>query len=223
MDIYLEIGKKKTFAGSIEWPGWCRSGRDDAFAVQALADYAPRYARVMKGQGIAFEVPADVSGFNVIERLRGTATTDFGAPEIAPASDDRPVNEAELQRQVHILRACWAAFDAAARGATGQELRLGPRGGGRDLDGIIRHALGADLSYLSRINLRAKLDEEADVTAERDRVWRLIHQGLESAVQNGLPESGPRGGKLWTPRYFVRRTAWHELDHAWELEDRIIL
>jgi hypothetical protein len=93
MDIYLEIGKKKTFAGSIKWPGWCRSGRDEASALQALADYAPRYAWVMQEQGIAFEAPADVSCFNVIERLKGTATTDFGAPDIAPASDDRSMDE----------------------------------------------------------------------------------------------------------------------------------
>jgi hypothetical protein len=26
--------------------------------------------------------------------------------------------------------------------------------------------------------------------------------------------------KLWSPRYFVRRSAWHALDHAWEIEDR---
>jgi hypothetical protein len=25
----------------------------------------------------------------------------------------------------------------------------------------------------------------------------------------------------WTPRYFVRRMAWHELDHAWEIEARV--
>jgi hypothetical protein len=223
MDVYLEIGKKKTFAGAIEWPGWCRSGRDETSALQALAEYAPRYAQVMKGQGIAFEAPEDASGFNIIQRLEGTATTDFGAPEIAPSSDARPVNEAELQRQMHILLACWIAFDSAARQATGKELRLGPRGGGRDLEGVIHHALGADVGYLTRINQRAKLDEDADLSAERERIWQLIQQGLETAVRDGLPDSGPRGGKLWTPRYFVRRTAWHELDHAWELEDRIIL
>jgi hypothetical protein len=25
---------------------------------------------------------------------------------------------------------------------------------------------------------------------------------------------------LWPPRYFMRRAAWHILDHAWEIEDR---
>ena len=41
--IYLEVGQKKTFAGALDWPGWCRSGRDEA---SALAEYAPRYATI---------------------------------------------------------------------------------------------------------------------------------------------------------------------------------
>jgi hypothetical protein len=27
------------------------------------------------------------------------------------------------------------------------------------------------------------------------------------AVTEGLPSAGPRGGKIWLPRYFVRRAA----------------
>src|SRR5256885_4158060 len=39
----------------------------------------------------------------------------------------------------------------------------------------------------------------------------------------GLPFAEPsRTKKLWTPRFFVRRAAWHVLDHAWEIEDRAI-
>ena len=33
IDVYLEIGKKRTFAGAIDWPGWCRSGRDEGAAL----------------------------------------------------------------------------------------------------------------------------------------------------------------------------------------------
>ena len=43
----------------------------------------------------------------------------------------------------------------------------------------------------------------------------------------GLPgrtfvNPGPRGGSIWTPRYYVRRSTWHTLDHTWEIEDRIV-
>jgi hypothetical protein len=28
--------------------------------------------------------------------------------------------------------------------------------------------------------------------------------------------------EIWTPRRFVRRTAWHLFDHLWEIEGRLI-
>lgn len=47
-DVYLEVGAKRTFAGVIAWPGWCRSGGDEAAALVALAAVAPYYARVLQ-------------------------------------------------------------------------------------------------------------------------------------------------------------------------------
>ena len=49
-NVYLEVGKTRTFAGVPDWPGWCRSGRDQAFGLQALNDYAPRYADALGGR-----------------------------------------------------------------------------------------------------------------------------------------------------------------------------
>jgi hypothetical protein len=34
------------------------------------------------------------------------------------------------------------------------------------------------------------------------------------------PENPRRRAGYWSVRYFVRRSAWHALDHAWEIEDR---
>jgi hypothetical protein len=34
-------------------------------------------------------------------------------------------------------------------------------------------------------------------------------------------DGSPLGGKRWPSRYAARRIAWHALDHAWEIEDRI--
>ena len=47
-------------------------------------------------------------------------------------------------------------------------------------------------------------------------------EGLISAASGEIPARGPRGGLRWTPRYFVRRVAWHVLDHTWEIEDRVL-
>src|SRR5687767_14300987 len=77
IDVYLEIGRKRTFAGVIDWPGWCRMGRDQATALQALFEAAPAYARILRPARLGFQVPHDLSVFVVVERLKGNATTDF--------------------------------------------------------------------------------------------------------------------------------------------------
>ncbi len=221
IDVYLEIGKKRTFAGANDWPGWCRSGRDEGSALQALVEYGPRYARVLRAARLGFRAPADASAFAVIERLEGNATTDFGAPAIAPSSDARPVDDAELRRFQALLKACWQAFDAAARAAIGKELRKGPRGGGRDLEGIVQHVLGGDAGYLARLAWKLEKGEANDPGEELGRTRQAILKALASAARGEVPARGPRGGVRWAPRYFVRRVAWHVLDHTWEIEDRV--
>ena len=149
--VYLEIGKKKTFAGAIDWPGWCRSGRDEDAALQALLDYGPRYAVVVQPTQLGFEALGDLSAFNILERSEGNTTTDFGSPAVAPISDSQPVSEDELQRYIRVLQGSWQAFDKAAASAAGHELRKGPRGGGRDLDAIVQHVLAAEGAYLRKL------------------------------------------------------------------------
>jgi len=221
--VYLEVGKRRTFAGAIACPGWCRSGRDEASALQALLSHAPRYARVLEGTGLSFTPPDDVSRLRVVETLPGNATTDFGAPAVAPAADGEPVDDTDLEGFLSLLAACWRAFDAAVASAEGRALRKGPRGGGRDLPKIVDHVLGGDSSYLRRLAwpvAKPPPGETKDEALRRTR--QAIVDALGRAVHEGLPERGPRGGKVWSPRYFVRRGAWHTLDHAWEIEDRLI-
>ena len=225
IDVYLEIGKKRTFAGASEWPGWCRSGPDESSALQALLEYEPRYARVLRTARLGFKIPDNVSAFTVIERLEGNATTDFGAPGIAPASDTEPVNSAELQRFQKILKACWRTFDANVRAAEGKALRTGPRGGGRELEGIIQHVLGGDAGYLSQVGWKLPKDDVDDLdelATQLEQTRKATLKALTSSARSEIPARGPRGGIRWSPRYFVRRVAWHVLDHAWEIEDRVL-
>jgi hypothetical protein len=219
--IYLEVGRSRVFAGAVAWPPWARSGRSEDAAIEALLAYGPRLAKALRGTRLGFRPPEDRSALTVVERLTGTATTDFGAPDVAPSADAEPVDDAELRRLRTLLRACWRAFDRAAEAAEGVELTKGPRGGGRSLDRIIDHVLGADESYLARLGAKApKPQTDAATTAGRaSQVRDAIVDAVERAVRQGVPP-GPRGGKRWTPRYFVRRSSWHVLDHAWEIEDR---
>jgi hypothetical protein len=214
MDVYLEKGSKRVFAGAVDWPGWSRAGRDEDAALDALLAYGPRYANVVSRSRLGFRAPTAADELVVVARLPGTSTTDFGAPEVPAPSDAEPIDAEEHQRLVSLLRASWRALDGAADAAEGRTLRTGPRGGGRSLEAIVEHVNGSERGYLGRLGWKAP--EDADVHGIR----AAVVEALTSAIERGVEERGPRGGKRWLPRYFVRRVAWHALDHAWELEDR---
>jgi hypothetical protein len=135
----------------------------------------------------------------------------------APAFDSQPLNQQEHARLIKILEACWKALDRAAKAGRGKELRKGARGGGRTLDSIVQHVLDGEGGYLRRLEYRRDKQEEADAKLSR----QAMLAALAASVRGEVPETGPRGGKRWSGRYFVRREAWHVLDHTWEIEDRI--
>lgn len=218
--VYLEIGGSKTFASALDWPGWNRSGRDEASALQALCDYGSRYARVLHGTRAGFHAPAEPSDLVVVERLKGNSTTDFGAPNLDLSSDTDPVTPPDLHRYEAILRACWRALDKAVEEAAGRTLKKGPRGGGRDLDKVMEHVQAVNAAYLSNLGGKLTLGEGASPGEALALVRKTILDTLIESVNGNISARGPRGGHRWTPRYFVRRLAWHELDHVWEIEDR---
>ncbi len=220
MDVYLEVGRKRTIAGVLEWPGWTRVGRDEATALAALLHYGGRYARVIGTTVLEFDPPRSVRAFSVVERIPGDSTTDFGAPGLVPQADRQPLDAAEWRRQGLILQACWGAFDEAFAAAAGRELRKGPRGGGRQLEAITEHLLESEGGYLSRLAWKAPKHDKTDLNEAMRLTRQAIMDALLAAERGEIPARGPRGGVIWPARYFVRRVAWHALDHAWEIEDR---
>jgi hypothetical protein len=201
--VCLEVTPKKTFASALNWPGWCRAGRDESAALEALASYAERYAPVAEQAGVSF--PSTVA-FDVVERVPGGSTTAFAAPEcrrpvpqVTAQAERAQVTPAAARRLVGLVTAAWATFDEVAA-ASPAELRKGPRGGGRDRDKMIDHVLAAETAYARKLGVKLKQPAIDDLAAPSDG----------STVV-------PKG---WTTRYAARRIAWHVLDHAWEMQDR---
>jgi hypothetical protein len=214
-EVFLESGKRWVFACALAWPGWCRRGKGEEAALEALAEYAPRYAAVAelaKLDGERFPAAA-ADAFDVVERQAGNATTDFGAPAIVAAADGEPLSGQQAARATALVQASWAYLGAVLAAAPAQ-LRKGPRGGGRDRDKMAAHVLGAESAYARKLGLRfpePAIDDEAAIAAMRAGI-----AGVLSAPTDGAPLV-PKG---WPVRYVARRIAWHALDHAWEIEDR---
>jgi hypothetical protein len=108
------------------------------------------------------------------ERLKGNATTDFGAPGIAPSSDAEPVDAAELQRFEKILKSCWKALDEAIESAAGKTLRTGPRGSGRQLDGVLQHVLDSNTGYLNQVGWKFQRDTADDLKHQLELNQRAV-------------------------------------------------
>lgn len=212
ISVYIESGRTRTFACAYDWPGWCRSAKGEEAALAALADYAARYAPVAKRAKLPFDAGSAAS-FRVLERIPGSANTDFGVPHEIAKRDTTPVSPAEGKRLAALVKAAWAVFDEVAASAPAQ-LRNGPRGGGRDRDKIIDHVLGADEIYARKLGLKLSAPGRADRAAVR--AFRApVTEALEK------PSKGtPLSEKGWPQRYAARRIAWHALDHAWEIQDR---
>ncbi len=191
-DVYLEVGAKRVFACALDWPGWARSGRTEEAALEELLAYVPRYAVVVPG--------FDPGELHVVGRLPGGATTDFGAPDARGDWDLLPVDTGRL---AGLLERCWEVFDDVVAGAPA-ELRKGPRGGGRDRDGVAAHVRDAERSYASAVGARVPPRTP----------WPEQRAAIGAAVRSGVP------GTRWPVRYAVRRLGWHVLDHAWEIEDK---
>jgi hypothetical protein len=204
--VFLEAGAKRTFASAADWPGWCRAGKDERAALEALAAYAPRYAAVAKLAKVPFL--DHTTNFKVVERLTGNATTDFGAPGIPAKAERESLTAAQTKRMCDLAEACWTYLDQVVARAPAS-LRKGPRGGGRDRDAMFDHVLGAEMEYAKRIGTRLKQPDGRDRAAAR---------AFRKAILDSF--SRPNREEKWPVSYAVRRTAWHALDHAWEIEDR---
>jgi len=212
--VMVEIGPKgkKVAAVAVDWPGLERGGPTEEAALERLRSYIPRYAIVAKLAGME-EAFATTSDIDVVEHYPGTGSTDFWGVSFAFSSFDQQAMPGKvLQRELRLMRASWAFFDDV-RGRVSAEMQRGPRGGGRDRDRIVRHTFAAELDWAKKLGIATPL--EAMLTAEGLSAHR---EAYRNAIQ-GFHSQG-KMARTWPLRYLIRHTAYHTLDHAWEMEDK---
>jgi len=221
--VLVEQAAKRPFASALDWPGWSRGGKTPEAALEALVEYAPRYSAVARRAKLEFRPPSSVDELQIVERMKGGSGTEFGVPAAAAEVEEPEPRGRELERLVALLAAAWATFDSVARRAEGVELTKGPRGGGRDLDRIVGHVREAEVAYLAQLGSRAP----ASADENPKRPMALVRDAFITTLraraagdQLPNPRNARSARKPWSPRYAMRRSAWHALDHAWEIEDR---
>jgi hypothetical protein len=212
--VMLEIGPrgKKVVAVAPDWPGLERGAKTGEAAMERLQSYLPRYAKVAKLVGMDAEFAA-ITTADVVEQYPGTGSTDFWGISFAFSGIDRQdMSSEELERQLTLMQACWSYFDEV-RSRVSTEMHKGPRGGGRDRDHIVRHTFGTEQDWAEKIGVLtpqgAMLTDEG-LKAHRD------------AYSKGIREFHSQGkmARTWPLRFLIRHTAFHTMDHAWEMEDK---
>lgn len=210
--VTIEHAPKKTFASAADWPGWSRSGRTEELALEALAAYAPRYAVIADAEHRRFAAHITPDDLEVVERQKGAGGTEFGVPSRPSEHDTRPTDAEEAARLAGLVEAAWVLFDRIADTAP-EELRKGPRGGGRNTSKVLAHVMEADRSYAGEIGIKVREFAPGDRSAvEAMREAMLV-------VLRAARDGAPIAGKRWPARYAAHRIAWHALDHTWEIED----
>ncbi len=207
---------KRSVAFSLDWPGWSRGAKTAELAVATLESYRERYRPIAGLAGMAGEFDA-AGPLEIVEDRIGTGSTDFWGISFSPSSTEQQdtMSAAELERAITLLRASWAFFDSVAARVS-REMRTGPRGGGRDRDEIIRHTIRVESEdFAKRVGLRTP--EGAAQSLDGLRQHREAYVAAMRAYNAGDVE---RRMRSWTLPFLIRHSAFHTLDHAWEMEDK---
>ena len=125
------------------------------------------------------------------------------------------MDEAKLERGITLLRSCWAFFDATAARVS-PEMRKGPRGGGRERDEIIRHVIRVEsLDFAKQVGLQMP-----DGPTLVDEALRQYREDYVAGIRAYNAGQFTRRMRSWNLPFLIRHSAFHTLDHAWEMEDK---
>jgi hypothetical protein len=206
--------ERKVAAVAIDWPGWSRGAKTPGVAVEVLEAYRGRYRPIARLAGLDAEFEA-AGPLEIVEDHIGVGSTDFWGISFAPSSFEQPpMPQDEIERKLALLQAAWRFFDDVAAKVS-PELEKGPRGGGRNRYEIVRHVVGNEWGDLAR---KIGVLPPGDVqTPEGIR----SHREEYVAAMRAYNAEGKNGrGRNWTIALLLRHTAYHVLDHAWEMEDK---
>ena len=160
--------------------GLVAAGKTEEDAIEALADVrrpirrgaARRRHRLAEAR--RRRLSRSSSGSRAMRRP--TSARPARSPTSTASRSPRPSADGIAK----LVEATWTVFDRIVA-VTPDELRKGPRGGGRDRDKMVDHVLGAETSYVRKIGVKHKVPARDDAAAITARCGRTCSRPWSTA------------------------------------------
>lgn len=214
LQVLLEVGPKgkKFVAVAPDWTGLERGAKTEEAAATVLLPYIPRYAPVARLAGLGEEY-SDITDIDVAGTYPGVGSTDFWGISFGFSDfDHAEMSDAEFERELSLMQAGWAFFDEV-RSRVSAELAKGPRGSDKTRDQVVRHTIYAEFDMAKKVGVPAP--EPFPPSEEQLQAYR---EDYVSRIR--LFHAEGKSARKWPLRYLIRHTAYHTINHAWEMEDK---
>jgi hypothetical protein len=212
----------RSIAWALEHPGCYAYGKDADSALAAFPAALRAYSNWINQHELSWlhiqNIDVNVNGVwnnyainDKFERLESLETGN--TVEAWFQYDWKPLTEEEIERALKLL--AWSRADLLKiiGGLSAEQLDKTLPGERWSINGILRHAGGAEWWYLDRLG-RAFPQAELPKTP-MERLEKTRQAFLEVLPQlKGVKQVTGMEGEFWSPRKVLRRTLWHERDHT---------
>jgi len=203
---------EKSIAWAFDHPGCFAYGEDDKEAIlrvpQAMVAYQEWIGKHTEESWLSDLGDFDVRLIEALEKPKdGSPSRNWFQ------FDGQPLSQMEVEQGIKLLS--WSRTDLLdiATSFSDQELDQTFEGERLSIRGIVKHIADAETWYLDRLGLADGLKGhlEKDVFA---RILQVRTRTVEVLpLLAGKTEIREVDGESWSGRKFLRRTAWHEMDH----------
>lgn len=220
--VGLENGiEGRSLAWALDYPGCFSYGKDGTEALLNLPEALVRYKNWVDNR-MPNSWMADLGDFDVhLDEVFECYSIDESYNLVVEGieinaffrDDWKPLTSLDIERGAQLMAWSREELLELITAVPSDVMDLEHEGELWPIRGIIRHIANGEHWYLSRLSLegmpRASLPEDVmeRLSVVRDRVNEVFPQMAGDKTVVGIK------GEIWSPRKFMRRLLWHEMDH----------
>lgn len=212
----------RSIAWALEHPGCYAYGKDADAALAAFPAALRAYSNWINQRELSWlhiqNIDVNVNGvwnnYTINDKFERLEAGENGmAVESWFQYDWKPLTDEEIERALKLLTWSRADLLKVIDGLPAEKLDKTQPGERWSINGILRHAGGAEWWYMDRLG-RAFPQAELPKTP-MERLEKTRQAFLELLPQlKGIKLVTGMDGEFWSPRKVLRRALWHERDHT---------